>query len=172
MNIISLLAAMTAISQLPADAKVIKLGDGYNRIETSTYAIEVPAGWQVSEETPWGQRTAHPKDHSGELGVMSAPPGRQTWDQLYQTSLYFILRESKGKPTPYRLQKNERGLETASFEVLDDHGYAARRYILMREKDGRLLALSVRVPSREADKEWTAHFERLSRTARLLPMDK
>ncbi len=160
------LIAAVALSQLPMDAKSLNLGDGYTRIETATYVIEVPTGWEVSEETPWGQRKAHPKDAEGELGVMTAPPGRQSWEQLYQTSLYFILREEKGKPTPYRLGKTSSGFETASFEVLDDTGFAARRYILIRGKDARLLALSVRVPSRNADKEWSKHFERLTATAR------
>lgn len=168
MNIVALLAVSSIASQFPADAKVVNLGDGYSRVETLSYSIELPTGWQVSEETPWGQRKANPKGEAGELGVMTAPPGQQSWDQLYQTSLYFIMRESKGKPTPYRLGKTAGGLETGSFEVLDDTGFAARRYILIKGKDGRLLALSVRVPSREADKEWTKHFERLSRTARFL----
>lgn len=169
MNSLLALAATLALAQLPKDAKVVDLKDGYSRIDTASYSIELPKGWQVSEETPWGQRKAHPKGSDGELGVMTAPPGRQSWDQLYQTSLYFILRESKGKPTPYRLGKTASGLETASFEVLDEEGFAARRYILIRGKDGRLLALSVKVPSREADKAWSAHFDRLTRTARFLP---
>lgn len=166
MNTIITLIAAAALSQLPKDAKSQNLGDGYSRVETASYLIEVPTGWEVSDETPWGQRKANPKDAGGELGVMTAPPGGQSWDQLYQTSLYFILRESKGKPTPYRMGKTASGLETASFEVLDDAGFTARRYILIRGKDGRLLALSVKVPSRNADKEWTKHFERLTTTAR------
>ncbi|MBI5706120.1 MAG: hypothetical protein HZC36_03925 [Armatimonadetes bacterium] len=166
MNTIITLIAAVALSQLPKDAKTLNLGDGYSRVETASYLIEVPAGWEVSEETPWGQRKAHPKGAEGELGVMTAPPGGQSWDQLYQTSLYFILRESKGKPTPYRLGKTASGLETASFEVLDDQGFAARRFVLMRGKDGRLLALSVKVPTRNADKEWSKHFDRLAATAK------
>lgn len=166
MNITIALVSGLLLAQLPKDAKVLKLADGYSRVETAEYSIEVPTGWEVSDQTPWGQRKAHPSNSSGELGVMTAPPGRQSWDQLYQTSLYFILRESKGKPTPYRLGKTASGLETASFEVLNDAGFAARRYILIRGKDGRLLALSVKVPSRSADKEWSKHFERLAATAK------
>lgn len=172
MSVVNTLFALTLLLQLPKDAKTTNLGDGYSRVETTSYVIELPTGWDVSEQTPWGQRKANPKGSDGELGVMTAPPGRQSWEQLYQTSLYFILREEEGKPTPYRLGKTSSGLETASFEVLDDGGFAARRFILMRGKDGRLLALSVRVPSREADKEWTKHFNRLTRTARFLPESK
>jgi len=170
MNTILAIVAATLVSvQLPKDAKVVDLHDGYSRVETASYVVELPNGWSISEETPWGQRKAQPKGTDGELGVMTAPPGRQTWDQLYQTSLYFILRESKGKPTPYKLSKTASGLETASFEVLDDDGFAARRFVLIRGKDGRLLALSVKVPNRAADKDWTKHFERLIRTARFIP---
>ncbi|MGE0000611.1 MAG: hypothetical protein AB7F50_11490 [Fimbriimonadaceae bacterium] len=166
------LIAVAALSQFPGDAKVTNLGDGYSRVQTPSYVIEVPTGWDVSEETSWGQRNASPKGAEGELGVMTAPPGRQTWDQLYQTSLYFILRESNGTPTPYRLGRTASGLETASFEVLDASGFAARRFLLVRGNDGRLLALSVRVPSQTANKEWSKHFERMSSTARFLPESK
>lgn len=172
MTIISTAFALAALLQMPKDAKTVNLNDGYSRVETESYVIELPTGWKVSEQTPWGQRKANPKGSQGELGVMTAPPGRQSWEQLYQTSLYFILREEEGKAMPYRLSKTPSGLETASFEVLDGSGFASRRFILIRGKDGRLLALSVKVPSREADKEWTKHFERLSRTARFLPEAK
>jgi hypothetical protein len=165
MNLISIALTTLAFAQTPSDAKITDLGDGYSRIQASAYSVEVPNGWEVSNQTPWGQRTMHPKDKAGELAVMTAPPGSQTWDQLYETSLFFILRESKGKPTPYCLGKTPKGLETASFEVLDDEGFPSRRYILIRDKSKGLLALSVKVPSREADKEWTKHFERLVRTA-------
>lgn len=156
------------MAQLPKDATVTNLEDGYSRVVTASYSIEVPTGWDVSTETPWGQRKASPKASSGELGVMTAPPGQQSWEQLYQTSLYYILRESKGTATTYRLGKTKSGLETASFEVLDNEGFAARRFILIRGKDGQLLALSVKVPARAADKEWTKHFDRLTRTAKFL----
>lgn len=157
-----------AITQTPPDAKIIDLGDGYSRIVTKEYSVEVPKGWDVSEQTPWGQRKMNPKGNSGELGVMTAPPGQQSWDQLYETSLYFILRESKGKPTPYRLTKRADGSEVASFEVLDDQGFANRRYVLIRDKSRGLLALSVKVPSREADKEWEKHFARMVKSAKFL----
>lgn len=165
----SLIVALTAlaIAQIPSDAKITDLGDGYSRIQSSTYSVEVPRGWEVSRQTPWGQRTMNPKDKAGELGVMTAPPGRQTWDELYQTSLYFIKRQSKGKPTPYRISKMPNGLEAASFEMLDNTGFAEKRYILIRDESKGLLALSVKVPSREADKEWSKHFDRLVKTAKL-----
>ncbi|KAA0236955.1 MAG: hypothetical protein EDM74_10700 [Armatimonadetes bacterium] len=168
MNLLVTLLATSLLSQLPQDAKVLDLGDGYSRVVTATYSVELPTGWDISSETRWGQRKAHPNGSNGELGIMTAPPGQQSSDELYHTSLFFILREKKGKPTPYRLGKTSDGLETASFEVVDRQGFAARRYILIRNVDGRLLALSVHVPNREADKQWSAHFERLLRTARFI----
>lgn len=167
MNFLSIAFSIAALSQAPSDAKIVDLGDGYSRIQAANYSVEVPSGWEVSSETPWGQRTMHPKNRAGELGVMTAPPGRQTWDQLYQTSLYFIQRESKGKPTPYRVTRMASGLEAASFELLDDSGFASRRYVLIKDESRGLLALSVKVPSREADKEWSKHFRRLIGSARL-----
>ncbi len=172
MNTLIALVATLTLAQMPRDAKIQDLKDGYSRVTTASYSIELPTGWDVSEETRWGQRKANPKGAAGELGVMTAPPMNQSWDQIYQTSLYFIQRESKGKPTPYRLGKTASGLETASFEVLNDSGFAQRRYVMILGKDGRLLALSVKVPSEKADKEWTKHFERLNRSAKFLPEKK
>lgn len=97
---------------------------------------------------------------------MTAPPSSQAWDQLYQTALYFIRREEKGKPTPYRLTKTARRLEAASFEVLDGEGFAARRYVMIKDKSRGLLALSVKVPSRDADKQWSKHFDRMITSAK------
>jgi len=171
MNLVLAFAAVLAAGQLPKDAKVEDLKDGYSRVSTSSYVIELPTGWDVSAETPWGQRKANPKNSLGDLGVMTAPPASQIWDQLYRTSLYFILREGKGKPTPYRLGKTPSGLETASFEVLDDSGFASRRFVLIRAKDGRLLALSAKVPNKDAEKDWAKHFDRLVRTAKFVDED-
>ena len=164
MNIVMLSLLIVGI-QVPKDATVVDLGDGYAKVTTASYSIEVPKGWEVSAETPWGQRKAQPVQGGGELGVMTAPPGRQTWEQLYETSLYFILRESKGEATPYRLSKTKSGLEAATFEVLDGDGFASRRYVLIRDEANGLLALSVSVPSRKADKLWSKHFKRLIETA-------
>lgn len=155
-----------ALLQTPKDAKAIDLGDGYQRIETAAYSVEIPKGWDISLETPWGARKATPGAGSGELGVMTAPPTRQSWDELYRTSLYYIMREEKGKATPYRLGKTKAGLETASFEVADSAGFPARRFVLIRSQSDRLLALSVKVPSAEKEADWARHFERLVNSAR------
>ncbi|MCU0316608.1 MAG: hypothetical protein MUC92_08450 [Fimbriimonadaceae bacterium] len=163
-----ILVLMQADQKSPSDAKVVDLKDGYVLVVSASYSIEVPKGWVVSEETRWGQRKAAPEEGRGELGVMTAPPGRQTWDQLYRTSLYFILREDDGKATPYKVTKLENGLEAATFEVLNKEGFANRRYVLVRHPEKGLLALSVRIPGKDQEKEWQKHFERMVKSAKFL----
>lgn len=166
MNLVALLPLAIAYIQGQTDSTTTDLKDGYSRVTTPNYTVDIPNGWAVSKETPWGARSFQPAQGKGELGVMTAPPSSQPWDQLYQTALYFIQREEKGKATPYRLTKTARGLEAASFEVLDAEGFAARRYVMIKDKAKGLLALSVKVPSREADKQWSKHFERMISSAK------
>lgn len=166
MNIASLMRLACALVQGSADSAATDLKDGYSRVATSNYTVDVPNGWTVSKETPWGARKVQPTQGKGELGVMTAPPGQQSWDQLYQTALYFIQREEKGKATPYRLTKTPSGLEAASFDVVDAEGFASRRYVMIRDSAKGLFALSMKVPSREANKQWTKHFDRLIRSAK------
>ena len=151
--------------QVAPDATAVDLKDGYIRITTKDYEIDIPKEWRVEEETPWGARAMRPKQGRGELGVMTAPPSERSWDDLYRTSLYFILREERGEATPYTLTKTKRGYEAAQFSVLDDKGFAKRRYVLIREKSPGLLALSVKVPNKEADAEWQKHFSRMVESA-------
>jgi hypothetical protein len=162
---IGLAVALLTAQDGPKDAQVIDLGDGYARVESATYSVEVPQGWAVTEETRWGQRKMKPQDGGGELGVMTAGPTQASWDELYRTSLYFIMREGEGDPTPYEVAKRKDGLEAATFAVLDPSGFAERRYVLVKHPERGLLALSVRVPDRRADEEWTKHFARMVETA-------
>lgn len=155
-------------AQIADDAKVTDLRDGYVRVETPVYVIEVPKGWNVTQETPWGQRKVYLKKDAGELGVMTAPPSEQSWERLYEASLYFILREERGEPTPYKVTKTKNGLEAMEFSVKDKEGFAHRRYLLLKDPDKGLLALSVTIPSKEKEKEWFKHFERMTKTAKFL----
>lgn len=164
----SLLAGSLALLLLnPKDAEVVDLKDGFIRVKTSAYSLEVPKGWKVSPETPWGARKMVPTEGRGELGAMTAGPTRASWDDLYRTSLYFIQREEQGKPTPYTVSKTAQGYEAASFTVLDKEGFAARRYVLLKDKNGRVLALNVRIPGRQAEPKLVPIFERMVRTARM-----
>lgn len=159
--------AFANMQEAPRDAKVVDLGDGYVRVESSLYTVEVPKGWAVGAETPWGARSMAPEGTKGELGVMTAGPTTASWDELYQTSLYFIMREERGKATPYELSRTRQGYEAMSFSVLDSEGFPARRYVLLKAPSGRALALSVKIPSQASEKQWQVHFERMVRTARL-----
>lgn len=150
------------------DAKAVDLGDGYVRVTTPVYEIEVPKGWTVTAETPWGQREVFMKKEEGKLGVMTAPPSAQTWDQLYETSLYFIMRDKRGEATPYTVTKTKRGNEAMQFAVKDSTGFAGRRYLLVKDPARGLLALSVEIPSREAEAAWAKHFLRMVESARFV----
>jgi hypothetical protein len=145
----------------PADAKLIDLVDGYVRVETATYTLEVPKEWKVTPETRWGQRKISPAG-GGELGAMTAPPSQQSWDQLYDTALYFILRDGDGgKPTKYEIVKTKRGYEAASFSIIDKEGFAKERYMMVKHPEKGLLALSVAIPNKDGEKQWAAHFKRM-----------
>lgn len=157
----------TTAPLLQGDARIVDLKDGFVRVETSSYSVEVPKSWKVSEETRWGSRKAEPTNKAGELGMMTAPPSQQSWEQVYKTSLYFILREAPGKPSPYKVTTSKQGYEACTFHVKDDQGRATRRYVLLKSKSGRLLALSVRIPEQKAEAQWEKWFSRLVDTAKI-----
>ncbi len=162
---LSLILPLVLAQTTEPDHSIVDLKDGYVRVETKTYSIEVPKGWKVTPETRWGQRKIAPTG-GGELGVMTAPPSRASWDDLYDTSLYFIMRESEGTPTPYTVTKLKNGLEAATFAVKDERGFANRRYVLVKHPEKGLLALSVRIPGTDTEKEWAAHFDRMVASAK------
>jgi hypothetical protein len=153
------------LGQVPLDAKLVPLKDGYVRVETSAYSLEVPKGWVVSKETSFGQREFDgPK---GSMTAMTANAGpKPDWDRLYQTSLYFIMREKRGKATPYTLGKTDQGFNTCSFTILDDSGFADRRYVLLHSPKGALLALSVKIPDKKLESELQATFDRMVKSAK------
>lgn len=155
----------------PTDARLIDLKDGFTRVETRAYTIEVPTGWTVSRETSFGQRDIRPASaDAGTLGVMTAGPTRASWDSLYETSLWFIRREMRGTATPYQISKTEQGYEACSFSILDDQSRPIARYVLLKSPDGRVLALSVKIPVADREKPLQAAFDRMVRTARFAPM--
>ena len=133
----------------------------YRVVDTQSFTIEVPSGWTVSEETPWGSRQIRPSDETNtvkaaSMSSMTGPGlGRQSWDRLYQTSLYFITRngrESKMKATPYTLGKSKQGFETCSWDMTDTAGTVIQRHVILKHSNGNILALSVKVPA-DATKE-------------------
>lgn len=162
---------LTALSLFVAsileDAKTTDLGDGYVQVETKSYSIEVPQSWKVSSETPWGARKVSVVDSASELGVMTAGKTQATWEELYRTSLFFIQREESGKATPYILSKTAQGYDACSFSVLDNEGFAKRRYVLLKSPSGYAVALSVKISGKNEEASLTKHFDRLVKTAKI-----
>lgn len=150
---------------LSVDAKITDLKDGFVRVETASYRIEVPKGWEVSRETSFGQREMTSPE--GKMTAMTAPGGgRQGWERLYRTSLFFIMREKEGKATPYSISKTAQGYEACTFSILDKEGFAERRYVILKNpKSENILALSVKIPERKRERELVAAFDRLVKTA-------
>lgn len=136
-------------------------------VDTPKYSFEVPKGWKVGTETPWGARDIEPAKGEGKFGAMTAGPTQASWNDLYRTSLYFIQREKKGEATPFRLGRTKQGYECMSFEVLNADKFADRRYTLLKNDAGNALALSVKIPSPKQEKEFMARFQRMVDTAKL-----
>ncbi|MBX3097335.1 MAG: hypothetical protein KF812_10775 [Fimbriimonadaceae bacterium] len=150
------------------DYQSVDLGDGYVRVVTSTYSIEVPQNWKISPETSFGQRKiAEPS--GGNLGVMTAPPTDQSWESLYRTALYFVTRERPGQPTPYTIEKHKTGLESCVFSVKNESGFADRRFVMIKSPAQGLLALSVEIPNETETRDWERHFRRMVESAKFLP---
>lgn len=151
------------------DAKMETLEGGYVRVSTTAYSVEVPKEWIVGAQTPWGARSITPaKESKTELGVMTAGVTKQSWDELYKTSLFFILRQEQGKATPYRLGKTKTGYESCSFEVANTKGIVNRKYVLLKSPKGAAIALSVIIGDPSQDKQISAYFDRMVATAKIL----
>ena len=145
----------------------------YQKVETKNYTIEVPENWEVGEETSFGQREIHPGkemkenkeikeaketrnakeivvDRGASMSSMTGPGlGRQTWKQLYDTSLYFITRgpnKDKMKATQYQIGKSKQNFETCSWTMTDPDGVLLQRHLVLKNTRGNILALSVKIP--------------------------
>ena len=155
------------LTLMQADMKKTDLEDGWTRVETAAYTVEIPKGWTLGKETPYGAREVKPSEGKGEMGTMTAGPTDEGWDALVRTSLGFILREKPGKATPYTLSKSKGGYEACSFRVIDLDGFAARRYTLLKAPSKKVLALSVKIPDKASEKAYDAIFKRMVDTARI-----
>ena len=166
-----MLTGLLLLAMQTTDFQRTELPDGYDRITSATYQIDVPRGWKVSPETNFGQRKAYGPE-GGNLGVMTAPPSNQDWDQLYRTALFFVLREKKGTASPYEVKKvkvaNGEEREACVFGVKNEAGFEDRRYVMIKHPTQGLLALSVEIPNREVAKDWEKHFQRMVSSARFL----
>ena len=143
----------------------------YRTVTTKNYTIQVPEGWELSAETPFGQREVLPKEgkSQGALTSMTGPGlGKQSWEQLYRTSLYFILREQpKGGMTATlpTMGKTKQGFEAASWSMLDPKKTVVARYVVLKSKADNILALSVKIPEGADRTQLEAIFDRLVSTA-------
>ncbi|MEQ1822202.1 MAG: hypothetical protein ABL949_06820 [Fimbriimonadaceae bacterium] len=164
-NLLSVAAVTSAAlsiqtSKTPANMK-------FTQIDTPGYSFEIPEGWNFGKETPWGARDITPKTGQGKIGAMTAGPTTASWDDLYQTSLYFIQREEKGVASAFKTGKTKQGFECMTFNVTNGDGFANRRYTLLKDKAGKALALSVKIPSREQESEYAAIFKRMVDSAKI-----
>lgn len=174
----------------------------YRKVETTNYIIEVPEKWEVSQETPFGQREIHPakeapKEKAADptkegakigdnwesrgdksasrrpetekgpsMSSMTGPGlGKQSWDQLYKTSLFYITRSvreggSKMKPTAYTLGKSKQGFETCSWTMNDTDSHPLARHVILKHTNANILALSVKLPP-AATRETKERLERI-----------
>ncbi len=149
-----------------ADEITVKpLKDGHVLVETPGYSFEVPKGWTVGKETPWGARDINAKDKAGSFGAMTADATTATWDSLYRVSLGFIMRAEPGTATEYRKMKTGKGYEAIAFEVANKEGFVSRRYVLLKHPDGRALALSVKIDTKANESSMVKSFDRMVKTA-------
>jgi hypothetical protein len=137
-----------------------KMTTPYRKIETKNYVIETPEGWEVGQETSFGQREIRPAketkaDRDASMSSMTGPGlGRQSWQQLYETSLYFITRYAangqKMQATPFTLGQSRLGFETCTWTMTDPDGLPLQRHVILKHSNGNILALSVKIPSAAA----------------------
>lgn len=153
--------AMQNSDQQPVPAK------GFTLVNAAKYAIQVPTGWTVGTESPWGARDISPKTGPGKMGAMTAGPTKDSWDSLYKTSLFFIKREQAGSETQFRTGKTKQGYECISFEVKNRDGFASRRYTILKDPKGNALALSIKIPTPGQEKAFVAMFQHMVDTAML-----
>jgi len=146
----------------------------YHRVEAPRYAVEVPKGWIVGEDSPFGQRELRPPADASEstvsMSTMVVPGlGRQTWDELYTTLNYDILRYaptgSKMKPLPYKLGETRQGIDSCSWTMDDPAGLPVQRRVILKRPDGDILALSVKLPA-SAGKQVRSRLEMMFDTLR------
>lgn len=160
-----LLAMIFSLCISDDSTKVLDLKDGFVRVKTPKYEVEVPSGWEVGAQTSFGQREFSSKK-DGQMSAMTGNAREQSWDQLYQTSLFFIKRSIKGTPTPFKVFKSKQGYEAISFSMVVDELPVAR-YVILKNDKKDILALSVKIPTKTARESLGAIFDRLVTTAKM-----
>ncbi len=148
----------------------------YEKVVTKAYSFEAPKGWEVSAETSFGQREILPKDKelakSGSaFSSMTGPGlGKQSWDQLYNTSLWFITRsygDRKVTATPAVMIKTKLGFEAATWNMLDEEKNIIAKYVVLKATSNNILALSVKAEKKEGLTKLEKSFQHMVDTATL-----
>lgn len=173
-DIFTAFTLILAITVIPRPAHATQNGGqssipamGFTLLDTDKYVIQVPTGWTAGKETPWGARDITLESGPGKMGAMTAGPTKDGWDALYKTSLYFIKREEAGSETPYRTGKTKQGYDFMSFEVKNNNGFANRRYALLKSSQGRVLALSIKIPTPGQEDAFKEMFQHMIDTAKI-----
>ncbi|MBS1720695.1 MAG: hypothetical protein JST35_09645 [Armatimonadetes bacterium] len=163
------LFALTGIFSAAFGQEVKDLKDGFVRVSTKDFVIEVPKDWKVGRESSFGQRELFSPDGSPVMTTMTAPPSQDfDWERLYEISLYFIRRENKGTPTAYKIVKSKQGYEAMTFAMKNSNGFEDARYVILRSPSNRILALSVKIKDPKKESELAKTFQRLVDTAKIL----
>lgn len=170
-------ASAPRLSAADDSASVRAPATSFRRVETPRYIVEVPDGWEVGEETPFGQRELLPaqadRPAGGSMSTMTGPGlGRQSWADLYRTSNYFITRYSaegqKIKPGPFRVGKTAQGYASCSWSMTNADGATVQRHVILKRADTDILALSVKLPAaadRDRRSQIDARFRHMVDTA-------
>ncbi len=144
-------------------------------VHTSDYTLQLPPGWKIGPQTPFGQRTIAPSASAATqkqyMTAMTAPgPAASSWQQLYHTALFFITRQNPSlKPTPYRLWRSPQGMQACSWEMKNSKGQVCGLYTVLRDSSMHILALSVHIPDTASQKMLTKCFQHMVNTAVLHP---
>ncbi len=194
-------------TETKADAKTDAKTMKFVRQDVGAYVLEVPEGWKIGEETPWGARdimqasafaTPKTEEKSTEktetatapasslqnyiarlsatakltsMSAMTAPGAHnEPWEQLYKTSLFFIMQTYKPgevKAMPFKVTKAKQGYEACSWTMEDKDGGIRARHVVLRNSDGKILALSVKFPTAKGNEAQDAAFEHMVSTASL-----
>ncbi len=142
-------------------------------VKTPEYTLQLPQGWSIGPQTPFGQRTLAPKSAQKPVGTfmtaMTAPqPVASSWSQLYHTALYFITQQDPSlKATPYHLWRSPQGMSACSWEMKNTKGQIRGLYTVLRSSSMQLLALSVHIPNTTTEKTLSICFQHLVDTAQL-----
>ncbi|MBV6458633.1 MAG: hypothetical protein HONBIEJF_01766 [Fimbriimonadaceae bacterium] len=165
-TIAAALLALTLFQTTKEDV-IVDLKDGYSRLETGEFAVEFPTGWDVMPRNEAGERKIMPKDRTGEITIRVLPSSTDSWEQIYDKHLFDITEKVGGKSSGMRLRKEASGMESMAYELIDGGGFGKRKFMIVKDRDGRMLSMGMTVPTREDLKLWSEHFTRFTKTARL-----